>query len=143
MKQIPQIKKHMTFMPHTIGADISLKKAKAMMTEHGIRHLPVLDGGTLVGVLTDRDIKLASSLGGNETTVEDVMMPDPFVVEPEAALDQVVGEMAEKKYGSAIIQQANGTVVGIFTAVDGLRVLSETLHAFYKSGSDDSSGKRR
>ena len=143
MKQIPQIQKHMTVMPHTIGLDIAVEKAKAMMTEFGIRHLPVLDGGRLVGMITDRDIKLAASLGDGKANVEDVMAPDPFVVDPSASLAAVVDEMAEKKLGSAIVQQSNGTVVGIFTAIDGLRVLSETLRAFYKAPVGDEDLKRR
>jgi acetoin utilization protein AcuB len=103
-----------------------------MMRELQIRHLPVQEGGKLVGILTDRDLKLATSFGDpNELKVEDVMSLDPYTVRPEASLDAVVIEMAEHKYGSAIVQQANGKVVGIFTAVDALRVLAEQLEAFY------------
>lgn len=132
MKQIPMIRKLMTVLPQTIGRDIPLEKAVGMMREQRIRHLPVQDGGKLVGVLTDRDVKLASSFAGAEDLkVEDVMTPDPFVVPSDASMDHVVAEMAEHKYGCAIIQD-NGKVVGIFTATDGLRILGEQLTAFYK-----------
>lgn len=135
MKQMPQIQKYMTAMPHTIGKDIPLKTALTMMREHRIRHLPVQDGGKLIGVLTDRDLKLASSLAeAQNLRVEEVMTPDPYTAAPETPLDHVAFEMAEHKYGCAIIQQGNGKVVGIFTAVDGLRVLGETLSSFYKLG---------
>ncbi len=120
-------------MPHTIGKDIELRAAMSMMREYGIRHLPVQDGGKLVGIVTDRDVKLASSFkDAGHLKVEEVMTPDPFTVKPEMALDEVVLEMAEHKYGSAIVLQPNGKVVGIFTAVDAMRVLGETLEAFYK-----------
>jgi acetoin utilization protein AcuB len=133
MKQIPQIQKFMTAMPLTIGKDIQIKTALSMMREHRIRHLPVQDGGKLIGVLTDRDVKLASAfIDSVGLTVEDVMTPDPFAVVPEASLDEVVFEMAERKYGCAIIQQKNGKVVGIFTATDGMRVLGETLQTNYR-----------
>ena len=133
MKQMPMIQKVMTPMPHTIGRDIPLKKAVALMREHGIRHLPVQEAGKLIGVLTDRDAKLAASFAGAaELTTEEVMTPDPYIVRPEAPLDAVVSEMAEHKYGCAIIEQGNGKVVGIFTAVDGLRSLSEYLRKNYK-----------
>ena len=133
MKQMPLIQKFMSPMPHTIGRDISLKEAMAMMREYRFRHLPVLDGGKLVGVLTDRDVKLVSAFKGSDAmTVDEAMTPDPYVVAPDAGLDHVVAEMAEHKYGCAVIQQANGKVVGIFTATDGLRVLSQELGAFYK-----------
>src|SRR4051812_26341438 len=109
MKNMPQIQKVMTAMPHTIGSDITIKKAMEMMREFRIRHLPVQRAGQLVGVLTDRDIKLARSFQGpGELTVDDVMTPDPYVVAPGASLDEVVLNMAERKYGCAIVQQSNG-----------------------------------
>lgn len=130
---MPLIQKVMTTMPHTVGADIPLKSAKAMMSEYHIRHLPVLEGGKLVGILTERDIHLASSFqGAAEMKVDNVMMPMTYTVRPETPLNTVVTEMAEHKYGSAVVQQENGKVVGIFTAVDGLRVLSDVLREHYK-----------
>jgi acetoin utilization protein AcuB len=136
MKQMPQIQKFMTAMPHTVGRDIPLKTALSMMREHHIRHLPVQDGGKLVGILTDRDVKLASSFADAQgLNVEEVMTPDVYKVKPEAALDAVVTEMAEHKYGCAVIEQGNGKVVGIFTSIDAMRVLAETLDANYRSRS--------
>lgn len=132
-KEMPQIQKYMTAMPHTIGTDIPVKKALELMTSHRIRHLPVQSGGKLLGILSDRDIRLAASFqGAEELLVEDVMSPDPFKVEPDSSLDYVVSEMAEHKYGCAVIQQGNGRVVGIFTATDGLRVLAELLDKNYQ-----------
>ena len=133
MKQIPKIEKYMTAMPHTIGRSISMEKALELMRTHQIRHLPVQEGGKLVGVLTDRDIKFASSFATDGSLkVEDIMTPEPYTVKPQTPLDSVVLEMAEHKYGCAIIVQENGKVVGIFTAVDGLRVLSEVLVQNYR-----------
>lgn len=133
MKTMPQIQKVMTSMPHTIGSDIPLIKAKEMMSSHGFRHLPVQQGGKLVGILTERDISLASSFKGSaEMKVEDVMMPMVYAVRPEASLDHVVAEMAEHKYGCAVVEQSNGKVVGIFTTVDAMRTLSEMLKEHYK-----------
>lgn len=133
MKNMPKIQKFMTTMPHTIGSDMTIKKAMEIMREHRIRHLPVQKGGKLVGIITDRDVKLARSFQGpGELSVDDVMTPDPYVVGPEASLNDVVLEMAEHKYGCAIVQQDNGKVVGIFTDNDGLRVLGEVLRQNYK-----------
>lgn len=133
MKQIPSIEKYMTPMPHTINSELSLKAAKEMMTKYGIRHLPVQTGGKLVGVITDRDVKLAFSFeNGSDLSINELMTPDPFFVEPKAALDEVVAEMAERKLGCAIVQQDNEKVVGIFTATDGLRAFSEVLQSRFK-----------
>ncbi|MBI3541815.1 MAG: CBS domain-containing protein [Deltaproteobacteria bacterium] len=124
----------MTALPHTIGADISVKKAIELMREFRIRHLPVQKGGQLVGVISDRDIALARSFQGpGELNVDDVMTPDPYVVKLEASLDDVVLEMAEHKYGCAIVQQENGKIVGILTDNDALRILGETLRQHYKT----------
>jgi acetoin utilization protein AcuB len=133
MKQMPKIEKVMTFMPHTIGHDIKISNAISLMRENRIRHLPVLNAGNLVGVLTDRDIKVASSFeGSGELRVDDVMMPDPYCVNHDAQLDEVVKEMAEHKYGCVVVRQENNKIVGIFTAVDALRALSELLRQSYK-----------
>lgn len=134
MKTMPKVNKFMTALPHTIGADISVKKAIELMREFRIRHLPVQKGGQLVGVISDRDIALARSFQGpGELNVDDVMTPDPYVVKLEASLDDVVLEMAEHKYGCAIVQQENGKIVGILTDNDALRILGETLRQHYKT----------
>src|SRR5262245_15152268 len=99
MKRIPRVQKHMTSMPHTIGRDILVKTAQSVMREYNIRHLPVQEGGRLVGILSDRDVKLAASLkGAEDLRVEDVMTESPFAVRPDAPLDEVAFEMAERKY---------------------------------------------
>ena len=134
MKNMPTVSKYMTPMPHTIGGETSIKKAKELMREFRIRHLPVLMGGVVVGILSDRDIKLVSAFAGSaEVSVEDVMTPDPYVVHPDSALDQVALNMAEHKYGCALVQQQNGKLVGILTDNDALRVLGETLREHYKT----------
>ncbi|MBS2013589.1 MAG: CBS domain-containing protein [Deltaproteobacteria bacterium] len=120
----------MTTAPHTIGADQTLSKAHAMMREHSIRHLPVLSGGKLVGVLTDRDLRLVESLKDVDPAklmVEEAMTSDVFVVEPDMSLDEVVGTMGSKKIGSVVVMQ-NQKVVGIFTTVDVCRAFAEMLH---------------
>ncbi|MBK6690498.1 MAG: CBS domain-containing protein [Deltaproteobacteria bacterium] len=120
----------MTTSPHTIGKDQSLAHAHAILKEHRIRHLPVLDGGALVGMLTERDLALIESLSSVDPSglhVEDAMTPLPFSVHPDSPLDQVAQEMAEKRYGSAVVV-ANNKVVGIFTAVDAMTALADLLH---------------
>jgi acetoin utilization protein AcuB len=129
-KPIPTIAKHMTTSPHSIGLDQPLSRAHAFMREHAIRHLPVLDGGKLVGMLTDRDLHLVESLKDvdpQKILVEDAMSTVVYAVTPEAPLDEVVSTMAEHKYGSAVIMQS-AKVVGIFTTVDACRTLAELLH---------------
>ena len=91
-KPIPAIQKHMTTSPHSIGIDQPLSRAHAFMREHKIRHLPVLSGGKLVGMLTDRDLHLVESLEGvdpEKVLVEDAMSSTVYSVTPEMPLDDV------------------------------------------------------
>jgi acetoin utilization protein AcuB len=130
-KPIPQIQKHMTTAPHSIGKDQTLATAALMMKEHHIRHLPVLHGGHLLGILTDRDIKLVETFRDVDPTkilVEEAMTEKPYSVSPEAPLDEVVETMAANKYGSAVIMQ-NQKVVGIFTTVDACQALCDLLRS--------------
>lgn len=129
-KPIPTIQKFMTTSPHSIGADQTLAHAHAVLREHRIRHLPVLSGGKLVGMVTDRDLNFVETLKDvdpTNVTVEDAMVRDVYEVSPDAPLDEVVREMAQHKYGSAVVMQ-NHKVVGIFTTVDVCRALGDLLH---------------
>ena len=128
-KPIPSIQKFMTTSPHSIGGDQTLATASRMMHEHRIRHLPVLSGGKLRGLLTDRDLKLVetfSEVNPATLTVDEAMLEEPYLVSPDAPLDEVAATMAAQKYGSAVVVQ-NQHVVGIFTTVDACRALSELL----------------
>ena len=129
-KPIPNIQKFMSTCPHTVGSEQPLAKAKLLQQENRIRHLPVLSGGKLVGLISDRDIALLETFKGVDpeaVQVADAMSQEVYTVSPEASLDEVVNEMAEKKYGSAVVVQ-NHKVVGIFTTVDACRALAELLH---------------
>lgn len=128
----PTIQDVMTRSPHTIGHDQTLRAAHRMMQEHDIRHLPVLDGGQLVGVISQRDLYLIESLEGvdlDEVYVSEAMSRDVFTVRSRASLDRTVSEMATRKLGSAIVLDRNA-VVGVFTVVDALGALARLLDSF-------------
>ena len=129
MKAIPNVLKYMTTLPHTIGFDQNLVKAEKMMGEFRVRHLPVLDGGKLVGILSERDVRLVQSfrdVNPEEVKVSEAYTPDPYIVSPEASLSDVCAEMALKKYGCALVCD-NNKLVGIFTWVDALNAFNELL----------------
>lgn len=128
-KPIPTVQKYMSTNPHSIGREQPLAKAHDVMREHKIRHLPVLDGGRLIGMITLRDLHLVETLKDvdpKKITVEEAMSSTVYSVSPDAPLDDVVAEMAEHKYGSAVVMQ-NNKVVGIVTTVDVCRALAELL----------------
>jgi acetoin utilization protein AcuB len=120
----------MAACPFTIGRRQTLERAHAVMREHGIRHLPVLEGGKLVGLLSLRDLYLIETLrdvNPHETLVEEAMSQDPYVVAPDTPLEIAAATMAQHHYGSAVVSDEHG-VVGIFTTVDGMRALADVLH---------------
>ena len=129
-KAIPTVQKYMTTSPHTVGSDQTLAFAHKLLKEHQIRHLPVLKGGELVGMITERDLALVETLKDVDPSiinVEDAMSPGVYTVSPDAPIDEVCNEMASKKYGSAVIVQ-NHKVVGIFTTVDVCSAFAALLH---------------
>ena len=113
--------------PHTIGREQSLAAAKQLMHKSHVRHLPVLHGGQLVGVISERELDVIGALpGSKQLSVEDAMVPDVYVTSQDTELATVVSDMARLKVGSAIVVKGDD-VVGVFTAVDGLRALAELL----------------
>lgn len=126
---MPPISRYMTRQPWTIARDAPLDHAKELMRAHEIRHLPVLDGGTLVGVVSERDIYRLERFRhlGNHFTVDDAMTDEVYTADVDQPVDEVVEAMAENKYGSAVVMNRRYHVEGIFTTVDGMQVLADIL----------------
>ncbi len=121
------IRDYMTEAPHSIGVNQPLATAHEMMRAHHIRHLPVLRSGKLVGIVSQRDLYLVETLrevDPKSVSVEEAMSQSTYCVTPRTSLSRVAATMATKKYGCAVVMEG-GEVVGMFTAVDALRALSE------------------
>lgn len=125
------ISRFMTALPLTIGRTLTLAVARQQMNRLSIRHLPVLHGGKLVGVLSLRDIELIESLPGvvaEEAQVEEAMSQDVLTVAPDDELPEVARRMADRKCGSAVVVD-KAQVLGIFTTIDALRAIGELTDA--------------
>jgi CBS domain-containing protein len=119
----------MTPFPYSIDADSDLASAGAMLTEHGIRHLPVTEHGRLVGLLSKTDIRVALAAvgdGANSIPVRRVCSMPAFSVESNVALDTVVAEMADHHLSTAVVVK-EGKLVGILTVTDVCRLFVELL----------------
>lgn len=129
------VQRFMTRNPHTVGHDQPLSAAHRIMREYDIRHLPVLDGGRLVGVVSQRDLHLIESLKDvdpDSVLVSEAMSSEVFSVSPRTTIRKIVTDMATHKYGSAIVVEGN-QVVGVFTTMDALAVLASVLDPALKS----------
>lgn len=123
------VRQFMTATPATIAVDLTLAQARERMFGLSARHLPVVDNGELVGILSDRDIALVEAVEGDLTRIPvgKAMTPAPFTCGPEAHLHAVAAEMAQHKYGCAVIVDRDhpGHVVGVFTTTDALQALAQ------------------
>jgi acetoin utilization protein AcuB len=130
------VERFMTANPVAIASDRTLAEAHRVMRERQIRHLPVIDAGRLVGVVSQRDLYLLETLHGvdpDAERVEEAMTAEPFTVAPDAPLEDVASVMAEHRYGSAVVLHG-GEVVGLFTTVDALRALATVSRGARRGG---------
>jgi acetoin utilization protein AcuB len=134
VKTVPTIRKYMTNVPHTIGADQTLAKAEKMMSEYKIRHLPVLQAGNLVGILSERDLRLVESfrdVDPEKVKVDEAFTPDPYVTTPDANLEEVCAQMVLHRYGCVLVCD-NKKLVGIFTWIDALKAFDNLMNTRLK-----------
>lgn len=127
----PTIREHMTEGPITVERGKSVAAALKVMVDRGVRHLPVVDGGKLLGVVSERDLKIIEnmeSLDSAHVLVGDALTVEPYSVAPEVTVSEVVREMARRRVGSAVIVE-DGKVVGVFTTIDALGALADLLDA--------------
>ncbi len=126
---IPTIQRWMTSAPTTIDKEATLERAHALMRAERIRHLPIVEGEHLVGLVSQSDLRLIETLSGVDTekvSAAEAMTPDPYVVPPDAPLADVAAQMVDRKIGSAVVV-LDGKVVGMFSAIDALRALTDLL----------------
>lgn len=128
MFDVIRISHVMTPLPLTIDIEQTLAEAKRRMSELNVRHLPVLEGERLVGILSDRDVALASGVGATleATSVGTAMTAGPYAVGPEEPLVAVLAAMWRQNVGSALVVK-DAQVVGVFTMMDAVRLLGQTL----------------
>jgi acetoin utilization protein AcuB len=122
----------------TIPPATTLADAYRTMREKGIRHLPVLDGEHLVGVITDRDLRLATSAlspvpFAPDRRVADVMRMDPLTADPADPVEDAARTMRERKIGCLPVSDG-GRIVGIVTGLDLLDALMKMTGVDKPSG---------
>lgn len=130
----------MTTYPVTVTTEATIAEALELMRDLDIRHVPVVEHGALVGMLSDRDLAyldVAASLtdAGAEalrrklmTPVVKAMSSDVICVEPETDLSDVVALLLEHRIGAIpVVHPDTRAVVGIVSYVDVLRAVQDSL----------------
>lgn len=128
MTMLPPISKYLLRRPCTIHRGATLSQARDLMTEYAIWQLPVVDGGKLVGIVSERDLSLLDRFSGDrDLTVDQAMSADVYVAGTDDPLDAILDQMAEQHLGSIVVLDRYGDVEGIFTTVDAMRALVDVL----------------
>ena len=102
----------------TIGRDDSLHRAQWLMVEHSIRHLPVVEDGTLLGIITESDIRGAfidaspdapgqAPLEPRKMRVGDHMSEMPLTVSPETNIEDAALMIYKNKIGALPVVRAD------------------------------------
>ena len=134
---IPRINSVMTPFPYSVEADARLRDASRMMERHRIRHLPVIEDGHLVGIVSQRMIERQQAGSGGEAPVRDVMLDEPYIVEIGEPLEKVLEHLAENHLECALVVK-DERLAGIFTMIDAYRRYARELrHQRTKGGGDD------
>jgi acetoin utilization protein AcuB len=119
------VSEHMSRLPHEIDQRERLATAIRMMETYAIRHLPVMDGPRLVGILSRQDVQNALHRHGAKAEADaigDVCTREPLTLPPTTAVPEAARRMVERGVTSALVVD-DGVLVGIFTSVDALQVL--------------------
>lgn len=134
------VRDYMTADPQTLGAEHSLLDAVLIMRRAGFRHIPIMNDGHVVGVLTERDVaRAAPSLLlpllpddynrlFEDTRVSKIMTRNPVVVAPDVPLAEAVDLLRSNRLGCLPVLEY-GTLVGIITVSDMLRALSDMVQS--------------
>lgn len=131
------VKRHMSANVITVRPDTSVWKAWNLLQTHEISYLPVIQGGRLVGIISDGDLRqlLPSSLAmpeeqerfrtwGTQVKVGDVMTRKVVTVTRETRTDSAVQLMVKHHVGCMPVLRGS-SLVGIFTTMDVLRALAD------------------
>jgi len=118
----------------TIGPGASVKEALGIMKKHSLRHLPVVEDGLFVGLLTSGDVKQAILTCMLETMkVKEVMLTNPYTIRRENSLEDAARLVYEKNIGCLPVVE-DGQVMGILTVNDILKAFIDIMGVL-KAGS--------
>ena len=133
------VSQYMTAKLHTAHPSEGVRQVFFRMREHGVRHLPVVDDNRRrVGFITDRDIRRPDWVDeaidvahayrlDDDLEVADLMTTNVMAVQASDSLKKAVAIFLDRRYGALPVQDKNGELVGILSAIDLVKALSDLL----------------
>jgi acetoin utilization protein AcuB len=135
----------MAFDPVTVTRETTVREARTLMRSRGVRHLPVVGEGHVVGMLSDRDVRITdrhleaiseagdvAGVAGAERTVAEVMSAPAHVIDEDATVEDAARLMLSRRISSVPVVTADGRLTGLLTTTD-------CLLAFLSPGRDPES----
>ena len=123
----------MTAEPFTMSPGTTVAEARRLMEAGGFRHLPVVDGNRLIGIISDRDVGIGDAqlraatqvdgvedLLGDDRPAESVMSAGPHVIGIDAEVTDAARLLVSRRISALPVVDADRAVVGIITSVDCL-----------------------
>jgi acetoin utilization protein AcuB len=128
-----KVRDWMTVDPVTVSPDTTVAEARSVMEADGFRHLPVVAGGRLIGIVSDRDVAIkepalraavrqhnVEDLLDDDRPVESVMSAGPHVIGQDAAISEATRLLVSRRISALPVVDDDRTMVGIITSVDCL-----------------------
>lgn len=134
VRQVKRSESGMILDPVTLTADAQVRDALALMRQHKIGGIPIVDArGTLVGILTNRDLRFEKHY---DKKVGDIMTTEGLITAPEGTtLDQAREILQEYKIEKLPVVNKDNTLVGLITYKDIMKLVN------YPNSSKDSHGR--
>jgi acetoin utilization protein AcuB len=129
----------MTPNPYSVSVTTSVRQVLHALAEADVRHLPVVDEGALVGIVSDRDLRALGTLDGELSRpsavrealaqpASSVMSANVITVNPESDVAEAIDLMIEHRIGALPVVEADSTkLVGIVSYVDALRAARDIM----------------
>jgi CBS domain-containing membrane protein len=122
----------------TLEADDALIQVDDLLKRHHIRHVPVVHGRKLVGMVSHRDLiralaRQASGTGAHPISIREVMTRDVETVEPHASAREAIEKLLDRRFGCLPVVDAQGDLVGIVTESDFMRLALRLLEEHERS----------
>jgi CBS domain-containing protein len=116
-----KIRDVMTSDPRTVEPSATVQEAAKAMRDEDVGPIPIVENGSLVGILTDRDIVVrivAEGKDASSTTVGDIASHDLATIDPEQTLDEALRLMAKHQVRRLPVCEEDGRLVGIVAQAD-------------------------